>query len=172
MKKLFLLINIFFLVSCGESQNKTNMISYNSWKESVLKTPNITDFQKETLNDVFDDISSETFERLTKKVNKIDEPLDSFLIFEYSEGEVVSFSLNFFVIGQSKSFRSTIRFEYGKAKIEDKMFKKSIKIEDYLKPTENKLVDSSDFIIITRNKKSEVKSLLNNASSSIEELLY
>ncbi|MDG2194272.1 MAG: hypothetical protein P8K77_05365 [Polaribacter sp.] len=180
MRKLNLIICLLFLVSCGEGQNKkvdkksmnTNMMTYQLWKKSVVSTLKVTDFQREILESVIKDITSNQFNRLTGAENKIKEPIDSFFVFEYSEGEIVSYSLNYFIVGENNFLRRTIRFEYGESTLEEKEINKSITVNDFLKTQNEELVDSSEFILVTRNSDSKVLSSINHVNNFVEDLLY
>ena len=171
MKNLIIMLITLVFTTCPNSNNSrlnnspvNDNITFIKWKKSVQSISKLTDFQRENLKTIINEISDKDFLRLVKLSPNTTNKCDCFFILSYSEGEITTSILRFYKLYKNRFYKSSLTLEYG-----EKTFSKMTKNQSLTIPSLNNSSSevkykSSGFVIASKiNENKELTSfLLNN----------
>jgi len=178
MKNLISIILVLFIISCGENKKEVNKLkvkemgttSFTTWKKSVEGIQKLSDFEKEKLQSVLDKINKQDFEKVINK-SPIEDIKGRFFALVYSEGEVVTTTINYFEFSEIQFKRTCLKMEYDKSTFFDITIDQVLNYSDFKLNSKNGLSYSGFLILTNITNDNELVSTMSDIPETIDKYL-
>lgn len=171
---IFIIVLIIYNSSCvsvkatnNKLLNKPDVISYSNWKKSVRSIAKLKSFDLINFDEIVKKISEEDFNRLNN--GSLNRNKKDFYLFSYTEGEIVSITLNFYKYNNINYERSSLVLEHGKITHNNIQTKINVNFNDFISNEDD--LKASGFLTLTKFESNKLVSKIYDITFKTDKYL-